>query len=181
MKDSITEMLDVTAWIIGGLFVGLTVLGSYNFYQEYQNSSVPSLSITPLKEDEIQPEKHENTFQPLSEFHLVRKHSPQETTEKNEESGQNVESREGPRSEDTADTELPVTELPYRLTGTTTGAIGYQTATVHQRNGNQSRIMTSSQNWNEFKVISIAEDYIVIQNLETNSRERMPLVEKKNN
>lgn len=178
MNESITEILDVLAWIIGGLFVGLVILGSYNFYQEYQESSVPSRSLTPLEEDKIQPKRQEKNFQKIDEFHLVQKHSPRESSN-NEETDTISQSEEGESQNNSdTDTELPITELPYQLTGTTTGAIGFSAATVRKQNGKESRMLTSGKTWNEFKVLSITEKYIVIRNNETDSRERMPLNEE---
>lgn len=175
MNETLSEILDVTAWILGGLFVGLTVLGGYNFYQEYRVPSVPELSLTPLQEEEIQPEQQENKFRSIDEFYLVQKHSPREKTEDEASDGENNTEPDVASEENLADTELPVTNLPYQLTGTTTGAIGFNTATIRQRGGNKSQVVTSGEAWNEFTVLSIAEEYIVIQNNESNRRERMTM------
>jgi hypothetical protein len=175
MTDSVCEIFDVLAWVAGGLFVGLTVLGGYNFYREYQRPSVPALSLTPLQEEEIEPEQQKKTFRPIDQFHLVQKHSPEESTEE-QESPEKEEPPENPSSQDLPPTkELPVTNLPYQLVGTTTGAPQYNTASVRRRKENTTRIVTTGDRWNNFTVRSIAENHIVIQNQRTGQRERMLL------
>lgn len=175
MTDSVSEIFDVLAWVAGGLFVGLTVLGSYNFYREYQRPSVPILSRTPLQEEEIEPEQQEKTFRPMDQFYLVQKHSPEESKE---EQG-STEKEESPENQSNKDTppakELPVTNLPYQLIGTTTGAPQFKTASVRRRNDSTTRIVTTGDRWNDFRVRSIAENHIVIQNERTGQRERMLL------
>ena len=181
MTDSVSEIFDVLAWVAGGLFVGLTVLGGYNFYREYQRPSVPALSLTPLQEEEIEPEQQEKTFRPMDQFHLIQKHSPEESREEQE----SPEKEQSPASQSNKDTtpakELPVTNLPYELIGTTTGAPQFNTASVRRRKDNTTRIVTTGDRWNDFIVQSIAENSIVIQNERTGQRERMLLsAEEKN-
>jgi hypothetical protein len=174
MTDSIQEILDLMAWIVGGLLFGLLVLGGYSFYQAYTNPSFPKISVQPINENKIDPKNTRKTFRPPEEFHLVQKLSePENKSTGNEETQQ--DQKENQPSKASSEKTVSVTELPLKLLGTTTGFSSYETAVVRHLRERKTRTLVVNEQWQDIKIVKITDNYIEFINQRNNRRERLKL------
>lgn len=172
--ERLEDVLDLLAWVFGGLLFGLLVLGAYNGYREYRTPSTPSVDLEPLDKSDVQPEPDRPSFQPLDDFYLVRTLAPEEDEGKPEDPEASPTDTEPSRpSED-----VTATDLPYELLGTTTGTPGFTSAVVRHRGRRETRTLMVDDEWEDVRILSIEEDFVLIRNLNNNRRERIPLDER---
>lgn len=172
---TISNYLEIFSWVLGGLFLGLLILGIYNFYLEVNYPSTPNISADPIEPGEVQRQQQSNNFNP-DELQIVEKLMPKPPEPPTE--NRNEENRRLPQKTDSISPEsggAEESDLPYELLGTTTGSEGYNSALVKNSRNGATRTLRSNEIWKNFQVTNIREGTIEIINRQTNQREKLSL------
>lgn len=176
MSDTLEDMIDLSSWIFAGLFLGLSVLGGFNLYQDIVNPSGLQLEVKPIDESDVPRSTQRQSYRPPEDFYLVQEYAPT-----GGDTGVSTTSdtkavvkggTEGPKG----DSSSPVaSELPFELVGTVTGRKSYRLAVIRNTQNRKSRTLKVGETWKPIRVEEIQSNRVVVTNTNKNRTEFLEL------